>query len=139
LTAKDVALGNGSTNQILMPGGLSNLEQSDFPNFSMEDSLYTYPCNSWQNPRQEYCNLTNSIVKQEKVENNLIYPNPCKDVLTVNLPTNELDNVKITDVNGKIMKIGNSNSISISDLDKGIFFIEIYSQNNFFRSKFVKN
>lgn len=58
LAGKDVALGNGSTNQISMPGGLYSLIQSDTPTFANAESTYLFPCNSSKNPRQTYCNKT---------------------------------------------------------------------------------
>ncbi len=56
LAGKDVALGNGSTNQVSMPGGMHSLVQTDYPNIAHPKNIFLYPCDSSQNPRQAYCN-----------------------------------------------------------------------------------
>lgn len=56
---KKVALGNGSTEQITMPGYdgqlMAPLEVTDNPSPKYPQDKYTFPCNSSNNPRIDYC------------------------------------------------------------------------------------
>jgi hypothetical protein len=49
--AKDVALGNGSKNQVEMPGGLTNLVVTDNPAATHPESNYKFRWSRFQNPR----------------------------------------------------------------------------------------
>lgn len=71
-----------------------------------------------------------------------VYPNPANEILNIN--TNYvIDNVVITDITGKIIENislnTQQNSINISDLENGIYFVKITSNNNVFVKQFVKN
>ena len=52
---KQVALGNGGAAQVTMPGGLKPLVQTDYPLVKYPQANYSFPCNSFQNPRQGNC------------------------------------------------------------------------------------
>lgn len=52
---KQVALGNGSASQVIMPGNLKPLVYSDYPLVVYPESKYQFPCTSTENPRQVYC------------------------------------------------------------------------------------
>ncbi|ACU57649.1 alpha/beta hydrolase [Chitinophaga pinensis] len=57
--AKNVALGNGSAEQVTLPSyrgqALTPLEVTDNPSPSFLQSKYTFPCNSAENPRVSNC------------------------------------------------------------------------------------
>jgi len=53
--AKEVALGNGASAQVTLPGGLTPLSVTDTPVASYEQSKYRFPCNKKWNPRANYC------------------------------------------------------------------------------------
>jgi hypothetical protein len=57
---KNVALGNGSAEQISMPGYngqfMAPLEVNDNPSPKYSSSKYLFPCNSTDNPRISNCN-----------------------------------------------------------------------------------
>jgi hypothetical protein len=73
----------------------------------------------------------------------LLYPNPTKNTIHVELPNNLSDTIKTVsfyDVLGKTVKqITNSNSnaikIDVSQLSSGLYFVEIQTENN---TKLVK-
>jgi len=85
----------------------------------------------------------------EDVENPIenvvkLYPNPVKDILYINTSYNNLTSVEILDINGRIVKSSGLNNnadaqINVSDLNAGIYMINIYSDNNKTTKKFVKN
>ena len=68
-----------------------------------------------------------------------IFPNPAKDVLYV-IGENAINStIFILDQAGKVVKtFTNSNSLSIQDLDKGVYFIQIESNNKNETLKFIK-
>jgi len=72
-----------------------------------------------------------------------IYPNPTKDYLNIESPNNEIKDIIIYSVNGQVVKHlslnKKSDNINISDLNKGYYFIKVYTQNNMFFDKFIVN
>ncbi|HHH54978.1 MAG TPA: T9SS type A sorting domain-containing protein, partial [Bacteroidetes bacterium] len=68
-----------------------------------------------------------------------IYPNPVKTTLNVNC-YQEITFLKLLDINGKIIiNLKNpKNTIDISNLDTGIYFVKIITANNIFFTKIVK-
>lgn len=74
--------------------------------------------------------------------NFMIYPNPANEIIQVNLKnTNEkLESIQINDVLGKtIYKVDklntNSQSVEISNLSKGLYFVEITTQSKLKQTK----
>lgn len=73
-----------------------------------------------------------------------LFPNPVNDILSINTTSVSISNVEILDINGRIIKsiaIGNSfdAKINVSDLNAGVYMINIYSENNKTTKKFIKN
>lgn len=72
----------------------------------------------------------------------VIYPNPTTNVLNLKSPTNEKLSYKIINSLGQTFNTGNLNSyenaIEVSNLNKGIYFIEIRSENGNKLMKFIK-
>ena len=106
----------------------------------------------WGDPRTGKLNIffqkidLTTLAKSDAVliaeENVKIYPNPVKDRL--NLPDNLLINsVKLMDISGteiaKYRIMSNQNSIDVSGLKQGIYFIEIRSEKVIKVIKFVKS
>jgi hypothetical protein len=57
-----------------------------------------------------------------------IAPNPAGDFIQINLPVKSSQKYKITDINGRLVSqgnISNEKKINVSQLSKGIYFIEI--------------
>ncbi|CAM4334954.1 T9SS-dependent choice-of-anchor J family protein [Flavobacterium terrigena] len=71
-----------------------------------------------------------------------VYPNPVIDMVNIsNLNDSEITKVSITDINGRVVKEINSNvsSVSVGDLNPGIYFLRINTLEGSGTSKFVKN
>jgi hypothetical protein len=71
-----------------------------------------------------------------------VYPNPVSDVINIsNVNKLELTTATITDVNGRIVKQVNSvlESINISELNSGIYFLKIKTTQGEGVTKFIKN
>jgi len=83
----------------------------------------------------------------KKIEKNLhvnLYPNPAKDFITIDLNQNVKDaSVKVYDVIGKCviqssLTNGYSKQIDLSNIEKGIYFVEIESDGKKHVSKIIK-
>jgi hypothetical protein len=71
-----------------------------------------------------------------------VYPNPANSILNINFPGGfKNQNYSIYDVSGKLVLNGviNQNSINIESLTDGIYFLELNSDKNSDRMKFIKN
>ena len=71
-----------------------------------------------------------------------VYPNPANDIVTISSSSIALNNVEMTDLNGRVVKNlnlgGVSNSeISIADLATGIYLLKINSNNGTITKKLV--
>lgn len=72
-----------------------------------------------------------------------IYPNPVNDVLNISSPDFELQSVIVTDINGRIVKESKANNtnteINVSDLNSGVYFINVKTTDGSVVKKFIKN
>ncbi|MBM6498002.1 T9SS type A sorting domain-containing protein [Flavobacterium macrobrachii] len=71
-----------------------------------------------------------------------IYPNPCKDFLSVELKNeSKIDNVTIIDISGKILLVENnvSSEIDLTNFKTGVYVIKINSNEKVIYKKIVKN
>ena len=75
------------------------------------------------------------------LENNKlqIYPNPTKNIIHIKNNT-EIEKIKIFDCVGKevLTQTQNKNEINVESLSKGIYLIEIHSENDKVYRKFIK-
>ncbi|UPT67200.1 MAG: T9SS type A sorting domain-containing protein [Sphingobacteriales bacterium JAD_PAG50586_3] len=123
LVAKDVALGNGSLNQITMPTGMQNLEQTDMPIVTYDESRYGFPCSAAGNPRNAYCgNFTG--VSMVETGNVSIYPNPFTTGITIsNLIGNEM--FLLQNSVGQIVYSGNVTGLQhLNSLPNGLYILK---------------
>lgn len=83
--------------------------------------------------------VTSTLSSDSFFKNNFaLYPNPVSDMLNVqsNLIIEE---ISVLDINGRKVKNSVSNSISVSNLESGVYLIEVKSKEGIGTSKFVKN
>ena len=80
--------------------------------------------------------LLNQSVKSKNLQ---IYPNPFSDIIHINGMLAK--RIEITDINGNIImtELQNLNRIDLSSLKPGIYFVSIFSDNNKWTEKLVKN
>lgn len=124
LAGKDVALGNGSQNQIGMPGGLSNLVHSDAPIFAMSQSAYNYPCDAFNNPRRIYCEPSVSADETLAGPFTAIYPNPASTALNVEA-AGAISSVVVLDMRGQMVKQATTPVMPIAELPQGMYFVKV--------------
>lgn len=70
-----------------------------------------------------------------------LYPNPTSDVFSIETSNNQIiSNVSITDINGRVVKTfgANQTSYDISDLNTGMYLVEIKSENGVETKKLIK-
>ena len=88
-----------------------------------------------------YTNLLSTNVN--KIANKFkIYPNPANDILNIKTDNNQKINALIlSDINGReiINQTINTGNIKVSELEKGIYFLKIDSDNGIFTKKIIKN
>lgn len=68
-----------------------------------------------------------------------LYPNPASNLISLNI-NKDFNKLEIYNVSGQLIKKSdNSNKvIDISELSNGIYLLKVYSDNNIFSSKFIK-
>ena len=81
--------------------------------------------------------ITNSL--QKETQNFSIFPNPSSNIITINnLPNNT--QINIFNTLGTSVKTSDDASLNISDLDKGIYFLQIVENNKVIHTeKIIKN
>ncbi len=75
------------------------------------------------------CNLVDEIVENNSIENLKVFPNPSSDIVRVSFPFGKIEQIKLIDLNGKVIEIqnGNANSafFNVKDLNPGLYMIQI--------------
>ncbi|MGB0404394.1 MAG: T9SS type A sorting domain-containing protein, partial [Salibacteraceae bacterium] len=103
------------------------------------DTLYGYRNSHGKKEIMRYLKkLPNSIHGlPPKNSQYLVYPNPSSTTISIKglLPT---DQYQITNLQGKILLLGNSPEINITALNSGIYFVHIFSKHLTFTHKFIK-
>ncbi|MFC4414339.1 T9SS type A sorting domain-containing protein [Kaistella carnis] len=66
-----------------------------------------------------------------------VYPNPTSDFIRIQ-NVKELQNVRIFDMSGKIVKETSSSDIDVRNLSAGQYILNIYSGNEVISRKFIK-
>lgn len=69
-----------------------------------------------------------------------IYPNPVSDILTIDNKSQEaITNISIYSIKGDLVKQSKSNTIVVSELQNGVYFVKIQMNKTVLNYKFVKN
>lgn len=85
-----------------------------------------------------FANYNVTAVAQQEADTRFsLYPNPVGEVLHIHAPEGCV--VRITDVLGKLMHVGEAGEINVSAFEKGIYFVNIYNQSGISTTRrFVK-
>src|SRR5690606_39199446 len=71
-------------------------------------------------------NLKTSSINKFVLENFNIFPNPTSDILNIRLENNlTLEKVTVYNNSGQIVKTSEQNTIDVSTLSSGIYFVEV--------------
>ena len=87
--------------------------------------------------------VTNLGINDNSINKKInIYPNPTTGMVTITNQDNlAIDKIEIVDVLGKIVsvKTENTSQIGISEMTNGLYFLKMYSGENVFVKKIIKN
>lgn len=70
-----------------------------------------------------------------------LYPNPVRDVLSFNYPKfKNIQKINIIDYSGKLIKsfTPSNNSINVTDLNQGLYFFQLFTNETIITKKFIK-
>jgi len=140
LESLNVANGNNS-NMTGGSGSFNAIGNSNLTCIQVDDIAWS--TTNWTNIDAGVSFSTNcvSLGINEQVNNiNLsIYPNPTSDNLTIDTEDN-IESIIIVDIMGKQVKtfIPTANTIDVSSLVKGIYFLQIPTANGIFNNRFIK-
>jgi len=140
LTAKNIALGNGSTAQVDMGNQLTPLSVTDSPAPIYEQGSYTFPCNDSQNERQEFCqtivSVNGSISEKDIVE---IYPNPTNGKLNISSAFITDISISVFTTTGQLLLNSKAQTeIDLSHLKAGTYLIVISTAGEVHSEKILK-
>ncbi len=80
-----------------------------------------------------------SLDKNNTIITANIYPNPATDILNVS-GVEGVTSLVINDINGRTIKtVNDASSINVSDLNTGVYFVNINTENGNITKKFMKN
>ena len=116
------------------------------PNLTcIEVDNVAYSTTSWTNidaTASFSLNCSSTVGVNEQADNHSlsIYPNPAKNELIINNGELKIEQVLIFDMTGKTVKtiIGNVNTVNVSELTRGIYFIQIQTETGLVNNKFIK-
>ena len=110
--------------------------------FSLNEDHYivqdwTYP---WLSIAEDSCVFNVPVEQIQDTENLVVFPNPVSNVLQIkNIGNSPITAVRIMDTIGHLVMTGNrQQQIDVSHLPRGIYFIEIISDNILAVQRFVK-
>ncbi|MBV1924267.1 MAG: T9SS type A sorting domain-containing protein [Flavobacteriaceae bacterium] len=124
---------------------LSSLITTDNPNLiciQVDDVNYAnnqncddnYWCIDDWTSFNEFCSFAIEDFNKNSIA---LFPNPVRDILTIeSLITVNL--VRVHAVNGSLIKETSNSSINVSELPKGLYFVQINIEGNTFTKKFIK-
>jgi D-alanyl-D-alanine carboxypeptidase len=66
-----------------------------------------------------------------------VYPNPTNDLVSIDIPYQNLLGIKVFNANGQLVKESFETQFSISNLPTGIYFIKVHAKNGTYLSKLI--
>lgn len=100
--------------------------------FKYSNDIFEYSINEKECNFSE--NIISNIIDHQIASEIKIYPNPCTNEFRISGKGLNIELFgRLTNINGKVfkeLKINNNQIINISDLNQGMYFLELYSENN---------
>lgn len=110
--------------EYLISGDVTNLD------FNASEYIWKFFC-----PESEYVSI-NAIIANTDIK---IFPNPTNSLINIVLAENNtLIKVAIYDIKGKLVFQGNEKKMNISNLNKGIYFVRVFTNNGLSNQRIVK-
>lgn len=100
------------------------------------------PASSFYGEYEDYCVYIGpqSGFQETEKASLIIYPNPASNVLHISC-SEQINSIQILDYSGKLVltpELSEINSVMIESLVDGIYFIQVYTENGIYLSKFIK-
>lgn len=96
------------------------------------------PNNSGNETQDGYFPGSSSVTELSSGPSFTVYPNPVNDQLTINADVT-VNEIVIYDLNGAIVQTETTTSFSVENLESGLYFIQLVSNEGTSQSKFIKN
>lgn len=127
---KVVALGDGSAEQVTLPGDLKPLIHADSLSIFKPQSFYIFPCDTLLNPRVEYCyTATSSAEISENVIS--IFPNPFDEMLSISIDGQKANEIMLYDFTGNlVLQQSFLNKINLQNLPSGKYILQLLFDNH---------
>jgi len=128
---------------IYMPDGVTPIDTLTFQP-QTEDVSYgriTDGAENWKIFERPTPGTSNNSAAIEKVYAGSldIYPNPATSHTTINLPEGDAKTIKVFNISGMLMSTINTREteykFNVSSLNKGFYFIVVYSENSYYTNK----
>jgi CubicO group peptidase (beta-lactamase class C family) len=68
-----------------------------------------------------------------------VYPNPANEYIKINCEGCEIITAEILNLQGKSLKFQNESTISIKEIESGIYFLRVKTKDKIFTEKFIKS
>lgn len=89
-----------------------------------------------------YENLTVVGLNASEQKSLSVYPSPANDLIQVNTYSDPVSEIHVSDLSGKILieitSFKSNNTINVADIESGLYFISVITENGSFTSTFVK-
>jgi D-alanyl-D-alanine carboxypeptidase len=100
------------------------------------------PAQAFQLAIQLLNSLTQNPVSTPQITTNenkmAIYPNPTNNIITINLPPQTIQQIKLYNPFGTLLKEFKTTQISIADLPNGTYFLSIQTPSNLYQYPIIK-
>ncbi len=136
----DMFAGLGKNGQIVSISKSAGLVVIRMGNQVSSGEVPTQFCNSiWEKLNAVMCNGTSINETNSKTKEISIFPNPANTEINIVLPANENAQIEISTAMGQvIIKDQNKNTIDISNLTNGLYFISVKQGQQSYTQKLIK-
>jgi hypothetical protein len=107
------------------------------------NGIYLKPWVSWKRGLVSKYNLDTTLSIENFTHNSNnqinIYPNPTKNIFTINLSNNRFNKVEVYSTNGQLINIYQKKEIDISNFKTGLYILKVFTkEKNILYSKIIK-
>ena len=136
----DMFAGLGKNGQIVSISKSAGLVVIRMGNQVSSGEVPTQFCNSiWEKLNAVMCNGTSINETNSKTKEISIFPNPANTEINIVLPANDNAQIEISNAMGQvIIKDQNKNTIDISNLTNGLYFISVKQGKQSYTQKLIK-
>jgi hypothetical protein len=100
--------------------------------------LWTYPD---QFTDLTFNNITTGLEEENSALAFTVYPNPADDVIQFNLPAEQVNNIAVYSMDGKLVCSGlaGENILSVAELNPGMYLLEVKTETTTYTTRIIRN